>query len=68
MRKLLLFLTATLLTAAPAAPAMANDPGPCGGQAPGPHCRPMDCHVVWDDSLQSDLVPLPGVPHIECYN
>lgn len=67
MRKALMILSVALLTAAPIAPAAANDPGPCG-EAPGPHCRPMDCHVAWDDSLQSDLVPLPGVPYIECYN
>ena len=50
-----------------ATPALADD-NPCSGTAPGPHCRPMDCEIVWDHSLDSDIVPLPGVPTYKCYN
>lgn len=67
MRRLAIGITTALLALAPATPAMADD-NPCSGQAPGPHCRPMDCEIVWDRSLQSDIVPLPGVPRYKCYN
>ena len=30
---------ATMIPPSPASPALATT-GPCGGQAPGPHCRP----------------------------
>jgi hypothetical protein len=42
---------------APAAPAFA-EPGPCGGQAPGPHCRPACFYYVYYDAGD----PANGVP------
>ena len=67
MRRLLVVSTAALFIVLPTTSAMADD-NPCSGQAPGPHCRPMDCEIVWDESLQSDIVPLPGGPTLKCYN
>ena len=58
-----------ILMALGIAPAAQAEDGPCG-QAPGPHCRPMDCEIVWTDSgLQSDIggVPTVYVPSYRCY-
>jgi len=58
--------TAVFAVALPLGPAFADD-DPCKGQAPGPHCRPMDCEIVWDKPIDSDIVPFPGVPRYKCY-
>ena len=39
LKKVVVGMIAGAAALAPAAPAFA-EPGPCGGQAPGPHCRP----------------------------
>jgi hypothetical protein len=67
MRRIAIGFSVLLALIVPAVPASADD-NPCSGQAPGPHCRPMDCEIVWDDSLQSDIIPLPGIPTYKCYN
>ena len=67
MRRIALGFSAALLTALiPAAPALAED-NPCKGQAPGPHCRPMDCEIVWDYPIYVDGVGPVGVPSYKCY-
>ena len=68
MRRLAIgFSTVLMAVVLQATPAIADD-NPCSGQAPGPHCRPMDCEIVWERSLDSDIVPLPGIPTYKCYN
>ena len=68
-RRVLTFVVGVVLALGlPAPAAMANEPGPCDGQAPGPHCRPMDCEIVWNDpEVQTDIVHLPGTPSYKCY-
>lgn len=66
MRRLIGVTVMAVALAAPAAPALADD-DPCKGQAPGPHCRPMDCEIVWDQPLAIDPIPFPGVPRYKCY-
>lgn len=66
MRRLLGISLMVCALAAPAAPALADD-NPCKGEAPGPHCRPMDCEIVWDPTLSIDPIPFPGVPRYKCY-
>jgi hypothetical protein len=49
------------------APAAQAEDGPCG-QAPGPHCRPMDCEIVWTEAqFQSPDLPTIMVPQYKCY-
>ncbi|HJR44179.1 MAG TPA: hypothetical protein VJ927_01095 [Actinomycetota bacterium] len=49
------------------APAAQAEDGPCG-QAPGPHCRPMDCEIVWTEApAQSPDLPTLMVPEYKCY-
>jgi hypothetical protein len=68
MRRLAVVVSTILMAIAlPSTAALADD-NPCSGQAPGPHCRPMDCEIVWEKPIDSDIVPFPGVPTYRCYN
>ena len=67
MKRITLGIAVLMTAVVPAAPALAED-NPCKGQAPGPHCRPMDCEVVWDEAvLYVDGVGSVGLPSYRCY-
>ena len=66
-RRVLTFIVGAVVAVAVPAPAALAEDGPCG-QAPGPHCRPMDCEIVWNDpQVDSDIVPVPDTPSYKCY-
>jgi len=68
-RRVLAFATGAVLVLGLPAPAALAESGPCG-EAPGPHCRPMDCEIVWHDFAASDIPGVPNIatPEYKCYN
>jgi hypothetical protein len=68
MKRRVIALGVGVVLALGVAPAAWAEDGPCG-QAPGPHCRPMDCEIVWTDSgIEGDVIDVPPIPQYKCYN
>ena len=67
MRRITVILMGIVMALGIAPAAQAED-GPCG-QAPGPHCRPMDCEIVWTEveELSFSDGPTILVPEYKCY-
>jgi hypothetical protein len=68
-RRLVTFAIGAVIAVGLPAPAALAEDGPCG-QAPGPHCRPMDCEIVWSDPIADSDIPGVGpvsTPSYKCY-